>query len=61
MDKIIIKKQTPKSKTRRAAVTVKPETYRKISDISFETNVPIESIVEVLLTEALKHIEIEEG
>lgn len=58
MDKIVIKRQEPKGKCRRAAVTVKPETYRQISDISFDTNIPIGTIVELLLTEALKNVEI---
>lgn len=58
MEKIIIEKKEPKGKNRRAAVTVKPETYRKISDLSFDTNQTIESIVELLLTEALKYVEI---
>lgn len=58
MEKIIIQKQNAKSKNRRATVVVKPETYRRISDISFETNTPIETIVETLLTEALKYVEI---
>lgn len=59
MEKIIIKKQEPKGRCRRAAVTVKPETYRQISDLSFATNQPIETIVDMLLTEALKYVEIE--
>ena len=58
MEKIIIQKQNAKSKNRRATVVVKPETYRRISDISFETNTPFETIVETLLTEALKYVEI---
>lgn len=58
MEKIILEKREPKGKSRRAAVTVKPETYRQISDLSFETNIPIETIVEMLLTEALKCVEI---
>lgn len=58
MDKIVFNKQAPKGKCRRAAVTVKPETYRRISDLSFDTNIPIEMIVQVLLEEALKHVEI---
>ena len=59
MDKIVIKKQEPKGKERRAAVMVKPETYRRISEISFDTNTPIETIVQMLLEEALKHVVIE--
>ena len=60
MEKIVFSKQLPKGKNRRAAVTVKPETYRIISDISFETNIPIETIVQTLLEEALKNVEIKE-
>ena len=59
MEKIIIKKQEKKSKERRATVVVKPETYRKIYDLSLESNTPIEDITNMLLTEALKYVEIE--
>lgn len=59
MDKIIITRQNPKGKNRRATVVVKPEMYRRISDISFETNTPIETIVNTLLEEALKYVEIQ--
>lgn len=58
MEKIVIERQTKERKRRRAAVTVKPDTYKQISDLSFETNIPIETIVEMLLTEALKYVEI---
>lgn len=58
MDKIIIKKQEGKSRVRRAAVTVKPETYKRISDISIETNQPIETITNILLEAALENVEI---
>ena len=47
MEKIIIQKQNAKRKNRRATVVVKPETYT-----------PIETIVDMLLTEALKYVEI---
>jgi hypothetical protein len=58
MEKIIIEKKNQKSRNRRATVVVKPETYKKISDLSFETNQPMETIVDILLTEALKYVEI---
>lgn len=58
MDKIIIKKQECKPKTRRATVVVKPETYQRISEISIETNQPIESITNILLEAALENVEI---
>lgn len=58
MDKIIIKKQEGKSRVRRAAVAVKPETYKRIYDISIETNQPIETITNILLEAALENIEI---
>lgn len=58
MDKIIIKKQIGKSKARRATVVVKPETYKKINDISVETNLPIETITNILLEAALENVEI---
>ena len=58
MEKIIIKRSERKRKERRATVVVKPEMYKQISDISFETNVPIETIVNMMLEEAIKNIEI---
>lgn len=58
MDKIIIKKQEVKSKARRATVVVKPETYKRINDISIETNQPIETITNILLEAALENVEI---
>ena len=61
MEKIIIKKQPDNKKSnRRAAVSVKPETYMKICDLSFKANVPIETITQILLEEALKYVEIKE-
>lgn len=61
MEKIIITKQLDNRKTnRRASVAIKPETYKKICDISFEANVPIETITQMLLEEALKYVEIKE-
>ena len=62
MDKIIIAKQPSNRKSnRRATVVIKPDTYMKICDIAFRTNVPIETITQTLLEEALKYVEIEEG
>lgn len=58
MEKIIIKKQCGKSRQRRATVVVKPETYKRISDISIETNQPIETITNMLLEAALENVEI---
>lgn len=58
MEKIVIKKQDVKSRNRRATVVVKPETYMKISELSFETNTPVETLVNTLLTEALKYVEV---
>lgn len=48
MDKIIIKKQEGKPRARRATVVVKPETYKRITEISIETNHPIETITNIL-------------
>lgn len=61
MEKIIIKKQNPKGKTRRATVVVKPETYKRIYELSLETNQPIETITNILLEAALENVEIEGG
>ena len=47
-----------KSRYRRATVVVKPETYMKISELSFESNTPVETLVNTLLVEALKYVEV---
>ena len=59
MEKIIIKKQTEKSKMRRATVVVKPETYKRLNDLSVETAQPVETIVNILLEAALENVEVE--
>lgn len=58
MEKIIIKKQAIEKKYRRASVAVKPEMYVKIQEIAAESNQSIETIVNILLGEAIKHVEI---
>ena len=58
MDKIIIKKQEGKPRVRRATVVVKPETYKRITEMSIETNQPIETITNILLEAALENVEI---
>ena len=59
MEKIIIKKQEPTRKAKRTSVVVKPETYVKIYELAHEVNQPVETIVDLLLTEALKNVEIQ--
>lgn len=54
MEKIILKRNPEEKKPRRAAVTIKAETYQIIRTLSFDLNMPIETLVEILLTEALK-------
>lgn len=61
MNKIILTKQEEKSKMRRATVVVKPETYKAVNDLSLETHRPVEEIVNILLTEALKNVEVVES
>lgn len=59
MEKIIIKKQAQKGRMKRTSVVVKPETYVKVYELAHEVNQPVETIVDLLLTEALKHVEIQ--
>lgn len=58
MGRIKIKKQAPTK--RRATVVVKPETYARIYNISLEANAPVETVVDILLQEALKDVEVVE-
>ena len=59
MEKIVIKKQGAPSRVRRAAVAVKPEIYKRISDIAFEAGLPIETVTNMMLEEALKNVVVE--
>lgn len=60
MEKIVLKKEEKSRKTRRHSVIVTDETYIKICQVSSETNIPVEKIVNRLLEEALKNVEIQE-
>lgn len=60
MEKIVLKKEEKSRKTRRHSVIVTDETYIKICQISSETNIPVEKIVNRLLEETLKNVEIQE-
>ena len=59
MEKIILKKSDKELPKKRTAVVVKPETYYRISTLSEETQIPRETLVDMLLTEALKYVEIQ--
>lgn len=58
MGKIKIQKQA--ATKRRAAVTIKPETYAKVYEVSLKANAPIETIVDILLQAALEDVEVVE-
>lgn len=60
MEKIVLKRQNSNKKPRRSAVIVKPETYIKVYALAQEVNMPVESVVDTLLQEALNAVEVEE-
>lgn len=59
MEKIVLKKVTKEMKTKRHAVTVQNETYIKLMDIQTQTGMTMESLVNLLLEEAIKNVEIQ--
>lgn len=61
MEKIIFEAQTKKpTKTKRHSIIVTDETYLRIIEINCATGIPVEKIVNRLLEEALKNVEIQE-
>ena len=60
MEKIVLKRQSIDIKPRRSSVVVKPETYVKVYTLARELNMPMETLVDTLLREALNAVEIEE-
>ena len=60
MEKIILKKVKTEPPKKRSSVVVKPETYMEIYKLAHECGMTIESLVDMLLTEALKAVELEE-
>ena len=60
MEKIILKKVKEERKTKRTSVVIKPETYVKIYELAHEVNITVESLVDLLLNEALNSLEVTE-
>lgn len=61
MNKIILKKIEQKAPKKRSSVVIKPETYMQIYQLAHECGMTIENLVDTLLKEALKIVEIEEA
>ena len=60
MEKIVLKKVKEERKPKRASVVIKPETYVKIYELAHEVNITVESLVDLLLNEALNSVEVTE-
>ena len=60
MEKIILKKVKEERKPKRASVVIKPDTYVKIYELAHEVNMTVESLVDLLLNEALNSVEVTE-
>ena len=58
MEKIILKKSETKVPRRRASVVVQPETYTQVYKLALESGMTIEGLVDLLLQEALKAVEV---
>ena len=58
MEKIILKKSETKVPRRRASVVVQPETYTQVYKLALECGMTIEGLVDLLLQEALKAVEV---
>ncbi len=58
MEKIILKKSETKVPQRRASVVVQPETYTQVYKLALECGMTIEGLVDLLLQEALKAVEV---
>lgn len=59
MEKIVLKKVSKDMKTKRHAVTVENNTYMRLLDIQTQTGMTMESLVNLLLDEAIKSVEIQ--
>lgn len=60
MDQIILKREEKARKPKRTAVVVSPETYIRVFALAHETGITVERLVDTLLTEALKHVKVED-
>jgi ABC-type uncharacterized transport system ATPase subunit len=59
--KIIIEKKQSKVKSKRQMVELDVDLHEKLWKLSVETNRSLREIVDVLLRDALKYVEIQEG
>ena len=60
MDKIVLQRKKQEPPKKRSSVVIKPETYVQIYTLAHECGMTIESLVDTLLQEALKAVEISE-
>lgn len=61
MDKIILHKAVRKQiKTKRHSIVVKDDVYYRLIDIQRETGMTMENLVNTLLDEAIKNVEVVE-
>ena len=58
MDKIKLKRVPLEKKNKRSSVVIKPETYMRVYELAHEVNMPIEGLVDLLLTKALENVEV---
>ena len=61
MEKIVIQKDNTKKRPKRTSVVVSPETYVKVYELAHETGWTVEAVVELLLSEALKCVEVQDS
>lgn len=60
MEKITLKRKPHDRKPKRASVVVSPETYIRVYELANTVNMTVEKLVDLLLTEALNAVEIED-
>lgn len=59
-DIIVIKKQDKERRPKRASVVVQPQTYIKVYETAQLAGISVEKLVDILLTDALQRVKIEE-
>ena len=60
MAEIVIKRQAKERKPKRTSVIVSPQTYISVYELAQNTGITMESLVDRLLSEALKLVKIED-
>lgn len=58
MEKIVLQRKPLEKKNKRSAVVIQPTTYMKVYELAHEVNMPIEGLVDLLLTKALEAVEV---